>query len=111
VDVVGLDSQLDNLPPLLLTLLLNEPATLSGNRASENGLPPFGCPDKVVDDKVNTVFVALILHSTRSFVDRCIEESISRNKRAVKFVTCKGWKPTRSRAYHSEAAPLLDENL
>lgn len=62
VDMIRLNCQLHNRPPLLDTLLLDEQATVLSNGATEHSFAPLGTPDEVVDDKVDTVFVSLIFH-------------------------------------------------
>ena len=49
-------------PPLLLALGLDQRAAVLRHVAGEDGLPPLGAPDEVVDDQVDPVFVALIFH-------------------------------------------------
>ena len=61
MDVIGLNSQFDDLPSLFGTCLFNQPFAVYGNRARKHGLAAFGCPDKVIDDQMHTMFVALVV--------------------------------------------------
>jgi len=62
MDMIGLNRQLHNRPTLLGTLLLDEGLTVLSDSATEHGFPSLGTPDQVVDDKVDTVFIPLIIH-------------------------------------------------
>jgi hypothetical protein len=62
MDMIGLNRQFHNLPAALSTLLLNECATVLGNRATKHGLAALGTPHQVVDDKVDAVFISLVFH-------------------------------------------------
>ena len=62
MDMIGLNRQLQNRPTLLSTLLLDEGLAILGDSATEHGFPSLGTPDQVVDDKVDAVFISLIIH-------------------------------------------------
>ena len=62
VDMIGLNSQFDNLPPSLSTHLLDKRATILGDVATQHGFSPLWAPDEVVDDEMHAVFVSLIGH-------------------------------------------------
>ncbi len=62
MDMIGLNRQLDDLPSLLGTFLFNQPPTVYGNRILQHSLAALGRPDKVVEDEMDSVFVALVLH-------------------------------------------------
>src|SRR5262249_13687869 len=63
VDVVGLDRQLQDRPPLLSALVLDQLAAVPGNLADQHRLAALRAPDAVVDDEMDAVFVPLVLHT------------------------------------------------
>ena len=87
MNVIGLHRQFQNRPALFLALTLDQFAALLRHVADKDRLPPFGAPDKVVDDKVDPVFVALVLHT-------CIVDNNNVNDK-----TQPGLKPKKS-PYH-----------
>ena len=64
VDMIGLNGQLQNVPPTLRTLDANLVLAFPTNIIHEDMLAPLGAPDKVVNDEVNTVFVPLVFHAS-----------------------------------------------
>jgi hypothetical protein len=76
VNVVGVDGQFQDLPSLLVALGLDERAAVTGYVAGENRLAPFGTPDEMIDDKMYSMFVALVLHKRIPSVDGIVEETV-----------------------------------
>jgi hypothetical protein len=76
MDVVGLDGQLLNVPAMLSTFRLDQGPAVGRHLAREDRLAPLGAPDEVVDDQVDPMFVALILHvdiiRLINMVNKCI---------------------------------------
>jgi hypothetical protein len=62
VEVIGLYRQLQDLPILLSTLLLDEGVAVLGDTATKHGFTALGTPDQVVDDKGDAVFISLVIH-------------------------------------------------
>src|SRR2546426_6689238 len=62
MDMIGLYRQLQHLPTLLSTLLLDEGLAVCGDTAPKHGFPALGTPDQVVDDKMDAVFISLVIH-------------------------------------------------
>ena len=62
MDMIGLNRQFNNCPPLLSRFPLDEGLTVVGDTPPKHGLAAFGTPDQVVDDKVDAVFISLIIH-------------------------------------------------
>jgi hypothetical protein len=62
VDVIGLNRQLFDAPPVPGALGFDQGFTVRGHLAGEDGLTTLRTPDEVVDDEVDAVFVALIIH-------------------------------------------------
>jgi hypothetical protein len=62
MDMIGLDRQLQYLPALLNTLLLDKGLAILGDTATKHRFTALGTPDQVVDDKVDAVFIALGIH-------------------------------------------------
>jgi hypothetical protein len=62
MDMIGLDRQLQHLPALFSTLLLNKGLAVFGDTTTKHGFTALGTPDQVVDDKVDAVFISLIIH-------------------------------------------------
>ena len=60
--MIGLNRQFQNRPTLLDTFLLDEGLTILSDGTTQHGLAPLETPDQVVDDKVDTVFIALVVH-------------------------------------------------
>ena len=60
--MVGLDGQLLDGPSVLGALGLDERAAVPRHIPQEDGFPPLGAPDEVVDDQMDPVFVASIFH-------------------------------------------------
>ena len=86
VDMIRLNRQLHNRPALLGTLLLDEQATVLGNRAAKDRFAPLGTPDEMVDDKVDTVFISLVFHV----------DTVSYNNSAININVLGDWlKPGR----------------
>jgi hypothetical protein len=63
VKVVGLHGQFQDRPAVLLALVLDELAALLADVANEDRFASFGAPDQEVHDKVNPLFVALVVHT------------------------------------------------
>ena len=59
--MIGLNRQFQNLPALLSTLLLDEGLAVFGDTAPKHGFAALGTPDQVVDDKVDAVFISLVI--------------------------------------------------
>ena len=76
MDMIGLYCQFQYLPTLLSTLLLDEGLAVLSDTAPKHGFPALGTPDQVVDDKVDAVFISLIIH-----VDIVVYNNILINKR------------------------------
>jgi hypothetical protein len=62
MDMIGLNRQFQNLPALLSTLLLDEGLAVFGDTAPKHGFAALGTPEQVVDDKVDAVFISLVIH-------------------------------------------------
>jgi hypothetical protein len=62
MDMIGVDRQFHDLPSLLGARLLHQPPTVYGNRIFEDSLAARPRPDEVIEDEMNPVFVALVLH-------------------------------------------------
>ena len=60
VDMIGLDSQFQNVSPFIGALLTNKLRTIFSNRAGQDWLAALGYPDKVINDEVDAVFVAFV---------------------------------------------------
>lgn len=60
--MVGLDSQLKNLPTLFLALLLNQFATAFSNRTNQDRLSALRRPDQMEDYQMNAMLVPYIFH-------------------------------------------------
>ena len=60
--MIGLDRQVQYLPTLLSTLLLDEGLAVFGDTATKQGLSALRTPDQMVDDKVDAVFISLAVH-------------------------------------------------
>src|SRR5260370_13277286 len=60
VQVIGLESESENVPLFLLTLLLNELLTAFFELAHENRLASFWAPDEMAHNEVDTVFISLV---------------------------------------------------
>ena len=60
--MIGLNRQRKNLPAFLGTLLLDKGLAILCNSATKHGFAALGAPDQVVDDKVDAVFIPLIVH-------------------------------------------------
>ncbi len=61
MDVIRLDRQFLDVPPVLGTLRLDQCPAVARDLAREDRLASLRTPDEVVDDKVDSMFVALIL--------------------------------------------------
>ncbi|GLV54636.1 hypothetical protein KDH_14830 [Dictyobacter sp. S3.2.2.5] len=59
--MVWLDSQRENGPPFLFTLLLNELLTPLCNVSSQNGFPSPWTPDEMINNEMNVMLISLIL--------------------------------------------------
>jgi hypothetical protein len=62
VQVVGLNSQLKDIPSFLSTLLLDQLCETILERACKNGLASFGTPDEMTDNEMDPVLISLIVH-------------------------------------------------
>jgi hypothetical protein len=62
MDMIGLNRQFQHVPALLSTLLLDEGLAVFGDTPPKYGFTALGTPDQVVDDKVDAVFISLIIH-------------------------------------------------
>jgi hypothetical protein len=69
MDMIGLDRQLQYLPTLLRTLLLNKGLAVFGDTAPKHSLTALGTPDQVVDDKVDAVFISLVIYVDKYIVN------------------------------------------
>lgn len=61
VDVVGLDGKFEDCPAVFEAFLFNQGFTVFGDLTNQNRLAPFGCPDEVVVEEVDAVFIALVV--------------------------------------------------
>jgi hypothetical protein len=61
MNVVGLDGQFQERPPLFTTNLFNECVALLGNGPRKHRLAPFWAPDKVVDHEMYAMLITLIV--------------------------------------------------
>ena len=81
-DMVGQDRQLFDVPPVFGALGFDQDLTVRGHVASEDGLTTLRTPDEMVDDDVNPMLVALILHADAvSSIDADFN-SVARKQRA-----------------------------
>lgn len=62
MDVIGLNRQFQDCPTLFGALLLNKDLTFLGDGATQYRFAALGTPDQVVDDKVDAVFISLVIH-------------------------------------------------
>src|SRR5215469_7757571 len=60
MNVIRLNSQSKNRPPFFITLLLNQNLTAVFNGPCEYGLAATWTPDQMIDNQMNSMFVALI---------------------------------------------------
>jgi hypothetical protein len=60
--MIGLDGKLQDFPSFLCTLDANLMLTLPSDPSREDRFAWLGTPEQVIDDQVNTVLVALIVH-------------------------------------------------
>jgi hypothetical protein len=82
MDVIGLDRQLLDMPSVLSALGLDQGFTVDRDFSGEDGLTTLRTPDQVVDDQVDTVFVALVLHvDIANAIDTAIN-SVAKNQQA-----------------------------
>jgi hypothetical protein len=82
MDMIGLYRERQNLPTLLSTLLLDEGLTVCGDTATKDRFTALGTPDQVVDNKVDTVFISLIIHvDTIEYNDMLINKHSSLESR------------------------------
>jgi hypothetical protein len=81
MDVVGLDGQFQDVPTFLAALVLDPLPAVLRHVAREDGLAALGTPDEMVDDEMDSVFIALIFH-----VDsiRTIDNKINRGRKEAK---------------------------
>src|SRR6185312_1545073 len=61
MDMIGLHSQFQNRPALLVALLANQVITAFANLIYQHLSSAFGTPDEVVDNQMHMMFVALIV--------------------------------------------------
>jgi hypothetical protein len=62
VDMIGLESQFQNGPPMLGCYLSDDLFQTISNRSNEDFAPPLGTPDQVVHHEVYVVSFVLIVH-------------------------------------------------
>jgi len=62
MDMVWLNSQFEDLPPLNTAFLPDDLFAIFCDRPLENWFSPFGAPDQVIENKMDSVFVSLIFH-------------------------------------------------
>jgi hypothetical protein len=62
MDMIRLNRQFQDCPTLFGTLLLNKGLAFFGDRSTQDGLAALRAPDKVVDNKVDAVFISCIFH-------------------------------------------------
>jgi hypothetical protein len=60
MNMVWLNSQLDNMPSRFLTLGFNQGFAILCHIASENRLSAFGCPHQMIDNEVHPMFISLV---------------------------------------------------
>jgi len=95
--MIGMDHQFQNFPPLLGTFLLDEGLAVFNDSASQHGFAALGAPDQMVDDKVDTVFISLVVH-----VDDHIRYNMEIN---VRYSMERRLKPGKApHRYHSNDA-------
>src|SRR5258708_7441923 len=77
VDMIGLDSERQNLPPMLRTLTCDQLPAACGHRLYQHRLAAAWAPDEVIDDEMDAVFISLVLvclfhglHSTTEKTNR-----------------------------------------
>jgi hypothetical protein len=46
----------------LLALFLNKSPAITGNIPNQNWFSALGCPDQMIDDQVEAVFISLVFH-------------------------------------------------
>jgi hypothetical protein len=61
MNMIRLDSQHENCPPLLFALCFNEFLTAVLEFAYKNGLSSLGTPDEMVHNEVDSVLISLVL--------------------------------------------------
>ena len=86
VDVIGLNRRLKNLPAFLGTLLFDRGLAILSNGDAQHGFAPLWAPDQMVDDKVDAVFISLIIH-----VDIILHNDILINRNVLRH-RLKPWK-------------------
>jgi hypothetical protein len=92
VDVVELNRQSQNLPTLVGTCLLNKSLAVFGDSPTKDRFASLGAPDRVVDNKVDAVFISLIFHVAIGAYNDAIINSVFPERRL------KPWKsPNRYR--------------
>ena len=60
MDMLGLDSQRENVPSFLLALCFKKLLTAVLEFSYKNRLPSFGTPDEMIDNEMDSVFIPLI---------------------------------------------------
>jgi len=63
MNVVGIDRQFQDMPAMPGAPGFKELATISSNCAGEDRFASFRGPNQVIDNQVDSMFVALIFHS------------------------------------------------
>ena len=74
MNVIGLDSKLNNFPSLFRAFLLDKVATIGSNCAGENGFAALGRPYEMVENQMDAVFISLVLQAASlCFVDYYVD--------------------------------------
>lgn len=63
MDMIRLDSQFQNLPSVLGTLILDQFSTVVRHVANQNRFASLGGPDQMVDHQMNSMLVSLVFHT------------------------------------------------
>jgi len=87
VDVVRLHGQFQDRPALLLALALDQLAAFLGHVADKDRLASFRAPDEVVDDQMDPMLVALVLHNLVVDNDTDIDKVSSTAKAGNRLTT------------------------
>jgi hypothetical protein len=69
VHVVGLDGQLQDLPTFLGTLEADVGLALPSELPREEWLASLGTPDQGINNQVDTVLMALVVHVVRIYIN------------------------------------------
>src|ERR1700730_3741970 len=101
MDMLGLDSQRENVPSFLLALCFKKLLTAVLEFSYKNRLPSFGTPDEMIDNEMDSVFIPLIFKL--ALVCRFQIDNIQKNRQTVNRLLAKA---TEKPAYPRGMKPL-----